>query len=93
MTVVTLCANAARRVNGKRAWAYQTACDITQQRRFPMSIRTSLFAFAAILALAATSLASTEASASWGRSVGRYHGVISGHYIPGCGHIGCNMKW
>jgi hypothetical protein len=58
-----------------------------------MSIRTSLSALAAILALATTSLLSTEASASWGRGVtGHYHSLI-GRYLPPCGRIGCNMKW
>jgi hypothetical protein len=71
-----------------------------------MSIRTSLIALASVAALAGTALAPTSASAFW---AGRVHfGVNVGHfhygyvfpralpflpYVPGCGHIGCNMKW
>jgi hypothetical protein len=70
-----------------------------------MSIRTSLLALASIAALAATALAPTSASAFWGGAhfrtfAGHAHGflytrgVIGGRpYVPGCGHIGCNMKW
>lgn len=71
-----------------------------------MSIRTSMLALASIAALAAIALAPTSASAFADGSVhfrataGHYHalytrGVIGGgrQFIPGCGHIGCNLKW
>jgi hypothetical protein len=69
-----------------------------------MSIRTSLLALASIAALATTALAPTSASAFWGGAHFRvfagpahafyFRGVIGGRpYIPGCGRIGCNMKW
>jgi hypothetical protein len=70
-----------------------------------MSIRTSLLALAAIAALATTTLAPTGAFAFADGSVHSRafaahstsfytHGVIGGRtFIPGCGHVGCNMKW
>jgi hypothetical protein len=70
-----------------------------------MSMRKSLLVLSALAALAGTALASTGAfafadgsghfRASAAHSSYAYsRGVIGGRtYIPGCGHIGCNMKW
>jgi hypothetical protein len=68
-----------------------------------MSIRTSMLALAAIVALAIPALAPTDASAfadgsvhfrAAHSSVFYSRGEIGGRtYIPGCGHVGCNMKW
>ena len=70
-----------------------------------MSIRTSILALATIAAVAVSALATTSASAFADGSVhfrafaGHSHffysrGVIGGRpFIPGCGHVGCTMKW
>ncbi len=65
-----------------------------------MSLRTSILAIA-LFALSCVALAPTDASASF--SFGRTHPfaartfvnhVIGGiNHIPGCGRVGCNMKW
>jgi hypothetical protein len=71
-----------------------------------MSIRTSLIALASVAALVGTALVPTSASAFWAGHVqfrafvGHFHyGYLYPQrlpglpFIPGCGHIGCNMKW